>query len=222
MKNNTQEAASAQADNRVCVICDGGPGNECACSCGFQKWEATSAQAERGVIADAADLLDQYAEFIRRDVKADDLERHPYLPLIEETAAALRAVDAPPKGGGQETEPFGYWIEQKNAEPILLRKPAYIPQPSDIRSVTPLYTRPVASSHSVGFPTVTMERPDLEEIRRSMVLLQMQAEHGVHQGPHDTDPGLPGWLLDTKASLEVLTDALYPSPSPTYSDADAS
>lgn len=26
-------------DNRVCVICDGGPGNACACLCGFEKWE---------------------------------------------------------------------------------------------------------------------------------------------------------------------------------------
>jgi hypothetical protein len=32
---------------------------------------------------DAADLLEQYAEYIRTSVKADDLERHPYLPLIE-------------------------------------------------------------------------------------------------------------------------------------------
>jgi len=23
-------------------------------------------------------------------------------------------------------------------------------------------------------------------------------------------PGLPGWLLDTKASIELLTQALYP------------
>ncbi|KAE8546114.1 hypothetical protein [Marinobacter nauticus] len=26
-------------DNRVCAICDGGPGNDCSCSCGMQKWE---------------------------------------------------------------------------------------------------------------------------------------------------------------------------------------
>lgn len=25
-------------DTRVCRICDGGPGNNCACSCGFQVW----------------------------------------------------------------------------------------------------------------------------------------------------------------------------------------
>lgn len=24
---------------RICAICDGGPGNECSCSCGMQKWE---------------------------------------------------------------------------------------------------------------------------------------------------------------------------------------
>lgn len=26
-------------DNRVCAICDGGPGNDCACNCGMQKWD---------------------------------------------------------------------------------------------------------------------------------------------------------------------------------------
>lgn len=41
----------------------------------------------------AADILEQYAEYIRT-VKADDLERHPYLPLIEDTAAQLRAAIA--------------------------------------------------------------------------------------------------------------------------------
>lgn len=41
----------------------------------------------------AADILEQYAEYVRT-VKADELERHPYLPLIEETAADLRAAIA--------------------------------------------------------------------------------------------------------------------------------
>lgn len=41
---------------------------------------------------DAADMLERYADFIRRDVKADDLERHPYLPELERIAAAMRAA----------------------------------------------------------------------------------------------------------------------------------
>lgn len=32
----------AITDNRVCSICDGGPGNECACSCGFKKYSRVS------------------------------------------------------------------------------------------------------------------------------------------------------------------------------------
>jgi hypothetical protein len=44
----------------------------------------------------AADLLEQYAGFIRSDVKADDLERHPYLPLIEQVVADLRSGTPPP------------------------------------------------------------------------------------------------------------------------------
>jgi hypothetical protein len=43
---------------------------------------------------------------------------------------------------GMAGEPFGYWIEQKHADPVLLRKPAYIPEPSELRKVTPLYTHP--------------------------------------------------------------------------------
>ncbi len=46
--------------------------------------------------ADAADILDHYARFIRDEVKADDLERHPYLPHIEQVAADLRAALALP------------------------------------------------------------------------------------------------------------------------------
>lgn len=46
---------------------------------------------------DAADLLEQYAEFIR-SVKADDLERHPYLPLVEDCIRGLRAALAKARG----------------------------------------------------------------------------------------------------------------------------
>ena len=46
---------------------------------------------------DAADILEQYAEYIR-GVKADELERHPYLPMIEDTARALRAAIAKATG----------------------------------------------------------------------------------------------------------------------------
>ena len=28
------------SDNRVCRICDGVPGNNCACLCGFEYWDA--------------------------------------------------------------------------------------------------------------------------------------------------------------------------------------
>lgn len=47
-----------------------------------------------------------------------------------------------------KNEPFGYWVEQKGAEPALLRKPAYIPEPSDLRKVTPLFTSPAPSEAS--------------------------------------------------------------------------
>lgn len=44
-----------------------------------------------------------------------------------------------------QVEPFGYWVEQKYAEPALLRKPSYIPEPSELRTVTPLYASPPSS-----------------------------------------------------------------------------
>jgi hypothetical protein len=40
----------------------------------------------------AADLLAQYADFIRHSVKADELEAHPYLPEIERVVDDLRAA----------------------------------------------------------------------------------------------------------------------------------
>lgn len=47
-----------------------------------------------------------------------------------------RLAASPHSDGG---EPFGYWVEQKHADPVLLRKPAYIPEPSELRTVTPLF-----------------------------------------------------------------------------------
>jgi hypothetical protein len=40
----------------------------------------------------AADFLEQYADFIRRDVMSVDIERHPYLPELEQVAADVRAA----------------------------------------------------------------------------------------------------------------------------------
>jgi len=45
----------------------------------------------------AADILEQYAAFIRTQ-KSDDFELHPYLPLVEETAQSLRAAIAKAEG----------------------------------------------------------------------------------------------------------------------------
>lgn len=45
----------------------------------------------------AADLLEIYAKFIESDVMAADIERHPYRPEIELTAAGLREIAAAPQ-----------------------------------------------------------------------------------------------------------------------------
>ena len=42
----------------------------------------------------AADLLEGYAEFIKSDVMAADIERHPYLPEVEGVAEELRELSA--------------------------------------------------------------------------------------------------------------------------------
>jgi len=61
-------------------------------------------QSTPEVTSHAADMLDQYASFIRNDVKADDFERHPYVPEIEETAQALRDLATPARGGDELRE----------------------------------------------------------------------------------------------------------------------
>ena len=52
-----------------------------------------------GPAPNAADFLEQYANYIRT-VKADDLELHPYLPAIEQTVQDLRAAIELAKTGG--------------------------------------------------------------------------------------------------------------------------
>lgn len=59
---------------------------------------------------------------------------------------------------GAAHEPFGYWVEQKHADPVLLRKPAYIPEPSDLRTVTPLY------SAALAFPAPVVEEKTLSHV----------------------------------------------------------
>lgn len=65
---------------------------------------------------------------------------YPCKPDIFEATYEPAALTNPMPAEEREAEPFGYWIEQKYAEPALLRKPAYIPEPSELRTVTPLYT----------------------------------------------------------------------------------
>lgn len=43
---------------------------------------------------DAAEILENYADFIRHSVKADDLDMHPYLPHLDEVASKIRAEAA--------------------------------------------------------------------------------------------------------------------------------
>lgn len=51
----------------------------------------TTAPDFAAVAAEAADLLEHYALYIRT-VPASDLERHPYLPAIEQVVEDLRAA----------------------------------------------------------------------------------------------------------------------------------
>ncbi|MBI0474253.1 hypothetical protein D9601_02590 [Sphingomonas sp. MA1305] len=68
---------------------------------GYDTWRkawsamlAASPANHAGSVGEAADYLDQYAQFIRDEVKAADLERHPYLPALEQAANDLRALQA--------------------------------------------------------------------------------------------------------------------------------
>lgn len=48
-------------------------------------------QTMSDTLSRAADFLEQYADFIRREVMSVDIEQHPYLPELEEIAAEVRA-----------------------------------------------------------------------------------------------------------------------------------
>lgn len=77
-----------------------------------------------------------------------DITRHRNAIYLTGKESALQSPCASDEVLGEvgDVEPFGYWVEQKHAEPILLRKPAYIPEPSPLRTVTPLYAAPQATS----------------------------------------------------------------------------
>lgn len=72
-------------------------------------------------------------------------------------------------------EPFGYWIEQRHADPAFLRKPAYIPEPSDLRTVTPLYTsgqRPSGIDRSI---VADLDRRRVLVLARLLPMLSLMA-----------------------------------------------
>lgn len=57
---------------------------------------------ERRTVERAAELLDGYIDLIKEQVKAEDLQYHPYLPEIELTAEALRDLI------GLKSEPMSF------------------------------------------------------------------------------------------------------------------
>lgn len=50
----------------------------------------------------AAILLRRYRDFIQLNVKADDLEMHPYVPEIESAIASMEALDASAPASGED------------------------------------------------------------------------------------------------------------------------
>lgn len=71
---------------------------------------------------------------------ADELEEHiegmdgyEVIPLYTHPAAGRVSVS---------DEAFGYFCECKGADPVFLRKPAYIPPNDDLHTTTPLYAHP--------------------------------------------------------------------------------
>ncbi len=83
-------------------------------------------------LMDAVDILKTYADFIRNDVRADDFERHPYVPHIEQTIEDLRA--APPAMDREAAyrqaledvcNPLGYLQRMADAEGAKLSGMAY-------------------------------------------------------------------------------------------------
>ncbi|MDK8188408.1 MULTISPECIES: hypothetical protein [Sphingomonas] len=83
---------------------------------------------------DAIDILTTYADFIRNDVRADDFERHPYLPHIEQTIEDLRA--APPAMDREAVERMVALVEALSDVPrdTVLGQSGYASEARSIRA----------------------------------------------------------------------------------------
>lgn len=101
-------------------------------------------------------------------------------PYEQRDAIAAWNNRTPANGEQVERVPFGYWIEQKGAEPALLRKPAYIPEPSNLRTVTPLYTLPTPTQDARERVKV------LEEAAKAVEGLQRQVPYEYNRHPCST------------------------------------
>jgi hypothetical protein len=84
--------------DRVCFMATHG-GSE-------QTWRAIQANANLiaaapdmyAALNDARDMCSRYADFIRQNVRADDLEMHPYLPDLEDVVTAANTALARARG----------------------------------------------------------------------------------------------------------------------------
>lgn len=111
-------------------------------------------------------------------------------------------------------EPFGYWIEQRHADPVLLRKPAYIPEPSALRTVTPLYATPT----SAGLAPVSdeMVRDPLIHMAASLAAAISLLERGGKKAAA-SDKMFEQMLTDYRNALDkgraALSSLTPPQPS---------
>jgi hypothetical protein len=115
-------------------------------------------------------MLDAHSENMREYLEADD---QAVVDAWKADLAYLRERHSSPSPASNYAvrEPFGYWVEQRHAEPVLLRKPAYIPEPNDNRSVTPLYASPSPASVDEGLVEAVRGAMRNAEFKRGEVVL---------------------------------------------------
>lgn len=92
---------------------------------------------------------------------------------------ALRVVPLDDNG----EEPFGYWCECKGADPVFLRKPAFIPPNDRLHKTTPLYDHQSAwhELHDRMVKNAESHKRYFEESQREIARLRSELEQAIQQ-----------------------------------------
>lgn len=125
--------------------------------------------------------------------------------------SALSPIPAAPVQS--EGEPFGYWCKHKLADGALLRKPSYIPEPSDTMTVIPLYTSPQPVEPAPGAGEDAGREADAWQHRWTMFDGSWSQWYQCSKAEYDSYLGNPTSRIEVR-ELQALSRTRQPSPKP--------